>query len=155
MAQLPEVKQAGASPRFVPAASNRKGYPSIEDVAAFIIACADLKLPFKATAGLHHPIRAEYALTYEANSPRGVMHGFLNVFLAAAFAWRGNATVAYFCETDPKAFRFDELAHWRDRSLTVRFSNYKQHGYSSFIHSVPCSFTEPIDDPLEMGNQTG
>ena len=39
--------------------------------------------------GLHHPIRAERALTYAPDSPRATMHGFLNVFAAAAFAWHG------------------------------------------------------------------
>ena len=41
--------------------------------------------------GLHHPVRGEYPLTYAPDAPRGVMHGFLNVFLAAAFVWHGES----------------------------------------------------------------
>jgi hypothetical protein len=33
--------------------------PSIESLARFVRTCRALRLPFKATAGLHHPIRRE------------------------------------------------------------------------------------------------
>ena len=63
--------------------------PDPADLARFIAACAAAGVPWKATAGLHHPVRAEQALTYEPGAPRAVMHGFLNVFAAAAFAGGG------------------------------------------------------------------
>jgi hypothetical protein len=50
--------------------------------------CAKHNVAFKATAGLHHPIRCMKPLTYEPNAPAGVMHGFLNVFMAACAACR-------------------------------------------------------------------
>jgi len=148
--QLSEVKQAGSFAKIRTGSIKPEGIPSVEEVGAFIIACAELKLPFKATAGLHHPIRAEYALTYEANSPRAVMHGFLNVFLAAAFAWAGEKNIIpILSETDPKAFRFDEQASWRDRSLTVAQLQAARH---QFIHSFgSCSFTEPVEDLQKWG----
>jgi len=34
-------------------------------------------VPFKATAGLHHPLRCIHPLTHEPNSPAAAMHGFL------------------------------------------------------------------------------
>ncbi|MFT3881421.1 MAG: hypothetical protein QM703_17370 [Gemmatales bacterium] len=150
LAQLAEVKQAGCFAKIRTGSVKPEGIPSIEEVATFILACAELKLPFKATAGLHHPIRAEYALTYEANSPRAVMHGFLNVFLAAAFAWAGETNIIpILSETDPKAFRFDDLTHWRDRSLTVA---QLQEARQRFIHSFgSCSFTEPVEDLQKWG----
>jgi hypothetical protein len=46
--------------------------PSVEELAAFIRACREQGVPFKATAGLHHPVR------------RGGEHGFLNLLAAAA-----------------------------------------------------------------------
>ena len=64
-------------------------FPAAEAVARFLRACTAAGVPFKATAGLHHPLRAEYRLTYAADSPRGIMFGFLNVFLAAAFLHHG------------------------------------------------------------------
>lgn len=145
LSQLSEVKKAGCYAKIRTGSVKPEGIPCVDAVAEFIVACAELKLPFKATAGLHHPLRAEYALTYEADSPRAVMHGFLNVFLAAAFAWAGERNlVPLLSETDPKAFRFDEQAHWRDQSLTVA---QLQATRQQFIHAFgSCSFTEPIDD---------
>ncbi|HQR07113.1 MAG TPA: hypothetical protein PLN21_09840 [Gemmatales bacterium] len=150
LAQLNEVQQAGSFAKIRTGSVKPDGIPSVEEVAKFIVTCAELKLPFKATAGLHHPIRAEYALTYETNSPRAVMHGFLNVFLAAAFAWAGETNIIpILSETDPKAFRFDELAHWRDRSLTVE---QLQAARQQLIHSFgSCSFTEPVEDLQKWG----
>lgn len=58
-------------------------FPAAELIAQFIVRCAEAKVAFKATAGLHHPLRCVKPLTYAANAPTGTMHGFLNVFLAA------------------------------------------------------------------------
>jgi hypothetical protein len=44
--------------------------PSVEQVALVIACCREAGVPFKATAGLHHPIR------------RGEEHGFLNLLAA-------------------------------------------------------------------------
>lgn len=70
--------------------------PSSEEIAEFLHRAAARRMPFKPTAGLHHPIRSYRALTYASDSPRAVMHGFVNVFVAAAFAWHGmeRATLA-------------------------------------------------------------
>ena len=46
--------------------------PSVEELAAFIRACRERGVPFKATAGLHHAVR------------QGAEHGFLNLLAAAA-----------------------------------------------------------------------
>jgi hypothetical protein len=46
--------------------------PSVATLATFIRACREAGVPFKATAGLHHPLR------------RGEEHGFLNLLAAAA-----------------------------------------------------------------------
>ena len=58
----------------------------------FIRLCAAANVPFKATAGLHHPLRSVHRLTYAAESPSAMMHGFLNFFLAAAFVRAGMET---------------------------------------------------------------
>ena len=57
-------------------------FPSAAALSAFIAHCVARDLPFKATAGLHHPIRGSYRLTYEPQSPSGVMHGFVNLVVA-------------------------------------------------------------------------
>ncbi len=134
-------------------------------VAAFIVACAARRLPFKVTAGLHHPIRKVQPRTYDADAPRAVLHGFLNVFLAAAFAWHTvgkqdrtpkiQGPVPFpgiepiLAETDANAFRFDEWARWRDWSLDA---GQVQEARQQFAHSGgSCSFDEPVHDLQALG----
>jgi hypothetical protein len=128
-------------------------FPPSADVARFLVACAAARVPFKATAGLHHPVRCIRPLTYEKNSATGPMHGFLNVFLAAALVQGGmNAADAarILEEGDPKEFRFDdEGASWRDRRATrVALASSR----STFALSFgSCSFDEPIAELKELG----
>ncbi len=78
-----KVRTGGVTPEAIPTAAH---------VARFLVACRDAKVPFKATAGLHHAIRADYALTYEPESARATMFGFVNVLLASAAAAGGAPT---------------------------------------------------------------
>ena len=127
--------------------------PESEALADFLCQAAARRLPFKATAGLHHPIRSLHPLTYAADSPIAVMHGFLNVFAAAAFAWHGadrETVLAVVNEEDACAFEFhdDELG-WRDLRLsTAQVRTARRH----FAHSFgSCSFEEPVADLRELG----
>ena len=54
--------------------------PSVEHLAFFIARCRESRLAWKATAGLHHPLR------HRDPASQAMMHGFLNVFLAGVFA---------------------------------------------------------------------
>src|SRR5438445_4872946 len=83
---IDEVQRAGCFAKLRTGGVKSEMIPAVQDVAAFIVACAARRLPFKVTAGLHHPVRKVQPLTYDADAPRAVLHGFLNVFLAAAFA---------------------------------------------------------------------
>jgi hypothetical protein len=67
-------------------------FPSADQVANFIFLCAENKVAFKATAGLHHPLRCVKPLTDSPGAPKGTMHGFLNLFLAASSAYAGHET---------------------------------------------------------------
>jgi hypothetical protein len=148
--QLDEVQRAGCFAKLRTGGVKPEAIPSIQDVATFILACADRRLPFKATAGLHHPVRAPHPLTYEAGAPQAVMHGFLNVFLAATFAWHGERQIEpILAETDAKAFRFDDRAFWRDWSLDA---GQIREARQQFAHSFgSCSFEEPIRDLEALG----
>lgn len=145
--RLDEVKSAGCFAKIRTGGVKPEAIPSPADVARFIRDCAQRRLPFKATAGLHHPIRAEHALTYEIDAPRAVMHGFLNVSMAAAFAWHFPEMdiEPVLAEIDPSAFKFsDDKATWRTHSLSTR---QIQEARAQFFHSIgSCSFQEPIDD---------
>jgi len=129
-------------------------FPAPAAVARFMIACAAAQVPFKATAGLHHPVRAEYPLTYEPNCPRGVMHGFLNVFLAAVMlhAHRVDEArlVAILEERDAGAFKFtDEGVRWNglfaESAQIARAREFFCLSYGS------CSFDEPVEDLQRLG----
>lgn len=135
-----KIRTGGLTPEAIPGA---------EQVAAFIATCAAAQIPFKATAGLHHPIRAEHALTYEPDAPQGTMHGFLNVFLAAAAAMEHGLDeqelAAILEEGDAAAFAFNPdgvRVHGHDLSA-AGIARTRETFALSF---GSCSFTEPVDD---------
>jgi len=128
-------------------------FPSSADVARFLFACAAARVSFKATAGLHHPLRCVRPLTYEKNSATGTMHGFLNLFLAAALV-QGGLSAAEAAqvleETDPKEFEFDgQGAGWRGRRVTVDALAMTRSTFALSFGS--CSFDEPIGELKELG----
>ncbi|MBX9694301.1 MAG: hypothetical protein K2Z81_18090 [Cyanobacteria bacterium] len=148
--QLDQIKQSSCFAKIRTGGLTPEAIPSPQVVAEFILACAERKLPFKATAGLHHPVRKEYALTYEKDAPRAIMHGFINVLLASAFAWNGKSDIEpILSEMDATAFSFDDRAHWRDLSLSA---DEIKRARQEFIHSVgSCSFEEPVNDLKALG----
>lgn len=122
--------------------------PNPADVAEFIKYCADAKLPFKATAGLHHPVRSAHRLTYAPDSPSGTMHGFFNVFLAAAFLQNGmdvEEAAELLKEESPAAFSFDAHgAGWRAHQLNSEHISGSRERFALSFGS--CSFVEPMED---------
>ena len=116
-------------------------------VVRFLAACIRHGVAFKATAGLHHPLRAEYPLTYEPGAPRAVMHGYLNVFLAAALLRAGGTeddARRILEEQDSAAFTADATGvAWRTR----RFDSAQLAAARGLALSFgSCSFTEPVAD---------
>jgi hypothetical protein len=148
--QLDTIKKAGLFAKIRTGGIKPEAIPSPAKVAAFISACSRRRLAFKATAGLHHPIRSEYPLTYAPDAPRATMHGFINLLMAAALAWYGKADPdKVLSETDPDAFSFGEAAHWRDTSLDA---NQLATARKDFIHSIgSCSFEEPVKELKALG----
>lgn len=131
-----------------------EAFPSSEQVAAFVLACKSAAVPFKATAGLHHPLRAEQNLTYDDDPPRGVMHGFVNLFMAAAFVRSGNRELEFVVdlleERDPGAFRFGEdSAAWREHEIGAADIARARETFALSIGS--CSFAEPVEDLQQLG----
>jgi hypothetical protein len=140
--QLQAVADAGAGAKVRCGGATPEMFPSPAELAAFMIGCRERGLTFKATAGLHHPIRD------------GVMHGFLNLLAAAVIAHAEAAgeqeLIAVLREEDPTAFRLSDgefavhghvmdppaIAAARDRLFT---------GYGS------CSFSEPVEDLQALG----
>ncbi len=120
-------------------------FPSSEQVALFIDSCVRHDVPFKATAGLHHPFRHH-------DKELGVMrHGFLNLLAAAALSRDGvgpDVLVEVIDEQDPDALRASPAGlRWRDYLVgtpTLRKTRALFRGYGS------CDFDEPVADLEEL-----
>ena len=144
---LATVARVGARAKVRTGGVTPQAFPSTASLARFIHACVRAKVPFKATAGLHHALRAEYPLTYEQDSDTGVMFGFLNLFLATALARKGMAerdTSRILEESSPASFRVDDGAiSWRDQRFD---GDTLGRARESMVSFGSCSFTEPIDE---------
>ena len=127
--------------------------PMPGEIAQFLQEAAERRVAFKATAGLHHPLRGSHRLTGSADGPLAVMHGFINVFVAAAFAWHASdraAVIGVMHECDPESFEFsDDSLAWRGRTLsTAQIAAARRE----FAHSFgSCSFEEPVADLKALG----
>ena len=124
------------------------------ELATFVITCAALGVPFKATAGLHHLVRGVYSLSYEPDAACCRMHGFLNVLMAATFAHSGMAGVedliSILEEQSPTAFYFDTAGVvWRDwRIAAEQIRNARTNLAVAF---GSCSFEEPVAELQASG----
>jgi hypothetical protein len=150
---LPALRAGGARAKLRTGGVVPEAVPSPSEVACFIAACAAAGVSFKATAGLHHPVRAEQALTYAPGGPRAVTHGFVNVFAAAAFARTGASVIeleAVLREEDPSSFVFDGSGlAWRQlRVSTADLDETRRRLATSF---GSCSFAEPVAGLRSMG----
>ena len=108
--------------------------PSIGALGEFVRLCRVRGVPFKATAGLHHPIRADGS------------HGFFNLFAAALF---GDEEAAL-AEEDAEAFRLTDAAFsWRGRSASATdVARVRREG---LVALGSCSVQEPVDDLKALG----
>jgi len=128
-------------------------FPSCESVADFILDCVRKEVAFKATAGLHHPLRSIKPLTYAADAPAGVMHGFLNVFVAAILAeigiGRQRLLEVLRCE-DAREFQFTGAGlSWRDLAASTEEIAEARELFAISFGS--CWFEEPVSDLKQLG----
>jgi hypothetical protein len=123
-------------------------FPAPEQVLEFLEICVRRQVPFKATAGLHHPLRGEYALTYDANAARGTMYGFLHVFLAAVLLHSGHepkALLPLLEERDVTTISTDANGiSWRDFHVSAAQVAQARARFAGSFGS--CSFEEPVQD---------
>ena len=150
---LQAIARHGARAKVRTGGVTPEAFPSPAALARFIVACAELGVPFKATAGLHHPLRGEQPLTYESGAPAATMFGFLGLFTAGALARTGadEATVVQVLEErDASAFSFtDDALRWRDRTIALAQVSASRHEFALSFGS--CSFREPVDDLQRLG----
>lgn len=147
------ISALGARAKIRTGGVTAESFPSSLKLASFIKICADEDAPFKATAGLHHPLRSVNRLTYEPDSESALMHGFLNVFLAAAFAQNGMSIerlVELLEERSLEAFQFDNgSVTWRGEMI-VRGQLRNARSLLAIAFGS-CSFEEPIEDLKRIG----
>jgi hypothetical protein len=123
-------------------------FPPASQVLAFLRDCHRRTIAFKATAGLHHPIRAPYPLTYAAGSACATMYGYLNIMAAAALTMSGA----------PDAEVLGALEAGAGNGVRITNDTLQLGGGAaisrdaiermrSFMTSFgSCSFREPLDD---------
>jgi hypothetical protein len=122
--------------------------PAIDDVAIAIGTLRALGIPFKATAGLHHPVRGR------VESAGFVMHGFLNVIGAAlldhALDLDERTRHAVVGERRAAAFRLGDGAFaWGELEIDAQqIAQARTHAIHSF---GSCSVDEPVDDLKALG----
>ena len=143
------VAENGGRAKIRSGGITREAFPTVAEVARFVDRAARAGVPFKATAGLHHPLRGEFPLTYEPRSAQGTMHGFLNLFLAAAWVreagLKESEVKELLGESHAGALEFTSAGvAWRHHKLT---SDAIAEARRSFALSFgSCSFQEPLDD---------
>jgi hypothetical protein len=161
-AEIPLGEEAGA---FAAAASRTESglkartggitadaFPAAEELARFLDSAVRHRVYFKLTAGLHHAVAGEYALTYAQGSDCAPMFGFVNAFVAVALLAAGASrpdALAVLNERSLDAFDFhDKCLHWRDHKVeleTVSAARALLRAFGS------CSFTEPVEELRAAG----
>jgi hypothetical protein len=145
---LQAVRRIGAFAKMRMGGVTAEAVPPVNDVAAFLAMSVEEQVVLKATAGLHHALRAEYPMTYAAGAPIGTMFGFVNVVMAAALARLGageEELAQVLDERDPQAFhpRSGGL-QWRERIVSL--AELKAARSLQLVGFGSCSFREPLDE---------
>ncbi len=134
-----KIRTGGTAPEF---------FPTPNQVLRFLEVCVRRQVAFKATAGLHHPLRGEYPLTYGPNAEIGTMYGFLNVFLAAALLHAGHeprTLLPLLEERDPSTISSDANGiSWRDFHVSAAQVAQARARFAGSFGS--CSFEDPVQD---------
>lgn len=146
------LRRAGFNAKIRTGGVTEDSIPEPRSLIRVMRACIEAGVAFKATAGLHHPIRGPYRLTYADSAPTGVMYGYLNLFLAAAGLTQSMSdddAVALLTEQQAGAFALSEDGiRWRDRTLdTASLGATRDRVAASF---GSCSFREPVDELREL-----
>ena len=114
-------------------------FPSPDELAAFVCACFEHGVPFKATAGLHGAVR------HRDDQTGFVHHGFLNLALAAARAASGaplDEVAAVLASTDGPALAVEARAV-SGRELSAARLLFRAYG--------SCSTSEPREEAAALG----
>ena len=130
-----------------------EAFPDVDRLGQFIFACAKTKVPFKATAGLHHPLFGNYSVSDEPNSLTTTMQGFLNLSILSTLIYWQQVTL----EEARKLLQELSISNFQFQADQIIWQNYqvkrsqiqqaRQHFFRSF---GSCSFQEPLDELREL-----
>jgi hypothetical protein len=124
-----------------------RAFPSSAAVAFALSACVSRGVPFKATAGLHHPLPR-----FDAGVGAR-MHGFVNLFaagvLALALGVEEETIRSILDDADPGHFEFGaEGFRWKE----LRADRQEiEAGREAVLSVGSCSFEEPREDLRALG----
>lgn len=125
---------------------NQNSFPTVKQLQQFIYACANNELPFKATAGLHHPI------THWDDEIKVIMHGFFNVFISAICMYHNyehEIVEKILSSQNTSDFQFyDEYAVICDNKITLEEI---QQGRTFALSFGSCSLDEPVEHLVSLG----
>ena len=119
---------------------SKTDFPTVGEVTDFLWSATNTQLPFKATAGLHQPIRH---FDPQVDTWR---HGFVNLLVASVACDEGadrETVQTIVAETDPQAFAMTAASvRWRD--LHLPGSAITRSRFNGFIAYGSCDIDEPI-----------
>ena len=149
---LDAIARVGARAKIRMGGVTVDAFPDVDDVVSFLVACAERELSFKATAGMHHVVRGEYRLTYEAGATCAPMYGFLNVLIAAAAVLSGGSRSDardILLRSDSSELKSDDAGiSWNGSRLSTGDITRARAFVTSF---GSCSFVEPVQELLAAG----
>ncbi len=146
-ASLDAIRRGAAFAKVRTGGTTPEAIPTPDRLLDFLAGAARRKVAFKATAGLHYPVRGLHPLTGSADGPSGVMYGYLNLMIAAAILWGGgdrSLARKALLESEISAFALNgDALLWHDLRFDGdalgRMRNDFCHGFGS------CSFREPLE----------
>ena len=150
---LHAVKSAGVRAKIRTGGVTPDAFPAPHEIIRFLRRCVETGVTAKATAGLHHPLRGEYRLTYVPGGLRGIMYGYLNVFLAAAALSIGASdemATAILLEQRAASFemREDAVVFAPDgvEQVTLLVPSISAMRSGGLVAFGSCSFREPVQE---------
>ncbi len=147
-ALMAAVLEAGLRAKLRMGGTVAGDFPAPDAVLRFLTSAARHLVAFKATAGLHHPVRRCAPLTYADGSPSTVMYGYLNVLAAATTLWRGGTreeAERWLLLEDAGDLRVGAAGlAWRGQRLAAEDLHATRREFFRSIGS--CSFTEPLEE---------
>ncbi len=154
---MPAIAATGRRAKIRTGGVTADAFPNADAVVGFLQSAIEHGVVAKATAGLHHPLRGMYRLTYDEQPPLGCMFGFLNVFLAAAMIAQhapAHEVRQALNASNAHAFVFsDTHINWRDSQSHVEIDrmHLTRLREQVLVSFGSCSFTEPVDEIRALG----